>query len=193
MFKLLIMNNIIEEEKKYLVEILGKKLIDSDEINNSQKYSERGYRKLAKKYWPEEFKDKTQKHVHHIDFNHDNNVVSNLVVLTISEHRQIHWLFDPNYKQLCYKLSEANKGNNNPMFGKEGPNKGKKFSEETRKKLSDSHKGKKFSEETRKKMSESHKNISEETKQKLSKAIKGRTCPNKGKHWKLVNGKRVYY
>ena len=59
--------------------------------------------------------------------------------------------------------------------------KGKTHSEETRRKLSESHKGennpnfgKQFSEETRKKMSEAAKNMSDETKRKLSEANKGK-------------------
>jgi very-short-patch-repair endonuclease len=43
------------------------------------------------------------------------------------------------------------------MDRKIGPNKGKKFSEEWRKKLSESHKGKKISNQTREKMSKRHK------------------------------------
>lgn len=55
--------------------------------------------------------------------------------------------------------------------------KGEKFSEETRRKMSEARKGIVFSEEWKHKMSEAHKGIS----------------PNKDKHWKLVNGKRIYY
>ena len=55
--------------------------------------------------------------------------------------------------------------------------KGEKCSEETRRKMSEVRKGIVFSEEWKHKMSEAHKGIS----------------PNKGKHWKLVNGKRIYY
>lgn len=94
-------------------------------------------------------------------------------------------------------------------------NKGKHRSEETRKKLSESHKNHLVSEETRKKMSkrmrgnqynkrklhsEEHKkrisekmkghNVSEETRKKLSNSLKGKL---KGLHWKLVDGKRVWY
>lgn len=69
--------------------------------------------------------------------------------------------------------------------------KGKHFSEEHKKKLSESNKGKHHSAESRKKMSEAHKGKkrkphSEETKQKISAA-------NKGKHWKFIDGKMVYY
>ena len=70
------------------------------------------------------------------------------------------------------------------------------------KKMSGTFKGKHHSEETKKKMSEAHKgkpspnkgqpawnkgkHYSEETKRKLSEA-------KRGKHWKLVDGKRVWY
>ena len=53
--------------------------------------------------------------------------------------------------------------------------KGKKrapFTDETRRKMSESHKGKHFSEEHRRKMSEAKKNMSEETRRKLSEAAK---------------------
>ena len=89
------------------------------------------------------------------------------------------------------KLSEANKGN---IPG----NKGKHHSEEAKKKISEANKcrkawnkGKPMSEEQKKKLSEAHKEKkhnphSEETKQKISEAMK---C----KHWKLVDGKHIYY
>ena len=52
----------------------------------------------------------------------------------------------------------------------------------------------KHSEETKKKISESRKGqkLSEEAKKKLSERMKGNTY-NNGKHWKLVDGKRVWY
>lgn len=57
--------------------------------------------------------------------------------------------------------------------------KGKHLSEEHRKKLSESHKGKQFSEETKKKISESKKgrHFSEETRRKLSERLKGANNP----------------
>lgn len=89
------------------------------------------------------------------------------------------------------KLSEAHKGN--------------RPSEETRQKMSETRKGKKHSEEWAKKISEAHKGrkLSEEHRRKLSEAKKGKTpwnkgkkgsqqAWNKGKHWKLVDGKQVY-
>ena len=65
--------------------------------------------------------------------------------------------------------------------------------------MSESHKGKPgamkdkhHSEETKRKMSESHKGKpkSEEHKRKLSEAHKGQ---RKGMHWKLADGKRIWY
>jgi hypothetical protein len=91
------------------------------------------------------------------------------------------------------KLSEANRGRNNPMYGKSP-------SKETRKKQSEANKGRTFSDETRKKLSEVRKGktLSEETKIKLSKLMTGRKCSkkfrkkisdvNKGKKW-WNNGK----
>lgn len=129
------MEDIIEQEKKYLVEVLGKKLIDSDERDDRKL----GYKVLAKKYWPEEFKDEQIKHVHHIDFNHSNNVVSNLVVLTPSEHSSIHSMFDigymPSFSGLHHS-EETKKILSELRKGKRPWNKGKTLSEETRQKIS---------------------------------------------------------
>ena len=61
-------------------------------------------------------------------------------------------------------LSESHKGINHPNYGKHR-------SEETKRKISEAHKGKCLSEEHRKKLSESH----------------------KGKHYKIIDGKRVWY
>ncbi len=78
-------------------------------------------------------------------------------------------------------------------------NKGKSKSEETKRRMSEAlkgraptFKGKHHSEETKRRIAEANKGKlkgkpkSEETKRKLSTA-------HKGKHWKLVDGKRVWY
>ena len=69
--------------------------------------------------------------------------------------------------------------------GRVSPNKGKKFSEETKKKLSDAHKGKKFgphSEEWNSKIRQSliGKKLSAERRRKISESQKGRIPWNKG-------------
>jgi hypothetical protein len=61
-------------------------------------------------------------------------------------------------------------------------NLGKKFSDETRKKMSESNKGKIFSDESRKRMSIAQRNkppVTEETRRKLSESHKGCTVWNK--------------
>lgn len=88
-----------------------------------------------------------------------------------------------------YNIADGGEGGNGHS------NKGKKLSEEHRKKLSEAHKGKpgywegkRISEETKKKLLEYNKGkkLSEETKKKMSEYWKG-------KHWKLVDGKRIWY
>ena len=79
--------------------------------------------------------------------------------------------------------------------------KGKYASEETRKRLSEAHK-RQMSEAHKRQLSEAFKgrkntwfigkHHSEEAKKKISEAMKGKAPWNKGKHWKLVDGKRVY-
>jgi hypothetical protein len=73
-----------------------------------------------------------------------------------------------------------------------GPNKGKKLSEEQKKKLSEAHKGKKMSEECKEKLRQYNlthpekyekmrgRKMSEERKEKISKALKG-VANTKGK------------
>ena len=67
----------------------------------------------------------------------------------------------------------------------------------TRKKRSEAHKGITLSEEAKRKISEAHKGkpLSEEHKRKVSESSKGKppTKGNKNMHWKVENGKRIYY
>ena len=79
-------------------------------------------------------------------------------------------------------------------------NKCRMVTEETRKKMSESHKGKHLSENHRKKLSEANKgkstwnkgkSMTEETKQKLSEALKGHKGMA-GMTWKVIDGKRVW-
>lgn len=80
------------------------------------------------------------------------------------------------------KISESNKGKN----------KGKVLSPERRMQISESNRERVLSEETKRKISDSEKGriISDETKSKISQSKKGQ---HKGMHWKLVDGKRVWY
>ena len=73
--------------------------------------------------------------------------------------------------------------------------KGKKYSEETKKKIGEAQKGKKLSEETRKKISEASKGktYSEETRKKLSDAHKGKkfSAEHKKKLSEVKKGKHL--
>lgn len=70
-------------------------------------------------------------------------------------------------------------------------------SEATRRKLHDTNVGKLRSQLTKARISANSawkgKHLSKECKAKMSAAHVGKTSPNKGRHWKLVNGKRTYY
>ena len=81
-----------------------------------------------------------------------NRPASELIFLTKSEHRALH-------ASLKFK--------------------GCKLTEETKKKISDSHKGKIFTKETKRKMSEAHKGkiFTKETKRKISETLKGTQVP----------------
>ena len=72
--------------------------------------------------------------------------------------------------------------------------KGKKRSTEARRKMSESAKGKKMSEEARRKMSESHKGKqhSEDTKKKMSETHKGKNVWIRGRRW-YNNGKETKF
>lgn len=99
------------------------------------------------------------------------------------------------------KQSEKMKGRKGPTISEEGRKKlsqimkgnkrGKPHTQETKKKISDSHKRKKLTEEHKKKISKSHTGIkksppSQETKDKISKALKNRNHfppSQKGTKW----------
>lgn len=91
-----------------------------------------------------------------------------LIFLEHGEHMRLH---KANLSaDTLQKMSDAHKGDKNPMFGKHP-------SAESRQKMSDAHKG--------------HL-VSEETKQKMSEAKKGKPSHWKSKHWHLENCRRIY-
>ena len=70
-----------------------------------------------------------------------------LIFLTRSEHMSLHQKWNKRSAETRRKMSkpksvEHKKNISEAMKGKPGPNKGKKFSEETRNKMSEAHKGK---------------------------------------------------
>lgn len=74
-------------------------------------------------------------------------------------------------------MSELNKGENHPNYGKH-------LSEDHKRKLSDAHKGKHLSEFTKQKISEANKGkkLSKEARQKMSDSRKGKKNHFYGKH-----------
>lgn len=83
---------------------------------------------------------------------------------------------------------------NNPLTRKHASEvrRGRVLTAEWKLKMSEAHKGKTHSEETKRKISEAGKGrtFSEESKRKISEANKGL---HNGRHWKLVDGKRIWY
>lgn len=122
-----------------------------------------------------------------------NRPACELIFLTHAEHTSLHMLGKSMSEEHRRKISEAHKGKCHTEETKIKISETKKdkhynHTEETKRKISETKKGKHHTEETKRKMSEAHKVIcySEEYRRKLSEA-------HKGKHWKLINGKHVYY
>ena len=83
-------------------------------------------------------------HIHHIDFNHNNNDPSNLEALTPEEHGKKHERHIPNQTGKTWKWSEKSKD----RWSK--TRQGMEFSKEHINNLSKAHKGKPWSEARRK-------------------------------------------
>lgn len=97
-------------------------------------------------------------------------------------------------EETLQKMSENNKGENNPMYGTHHTKKSKK-------KMSENTKGKKYDEKTRQKVSKATKGKnnpmygrkhSEESKQKMSEAKKGKKLSKKTRQ-KMSIAKKVYW
>ena len=115
-----------------------------------------------------------------------NRPSSELIFLTIIEHQILHTKGKQGYWK-GKRLSEEHKKKLSEA------NKGKRLSEEHKKKIGEANKGKQLSEETRNKMSEAAKGkkFSDEHRRKLSESQKGKHIGNtasKGMHW-YNNGK----
>ena len=158
--------------------------------------------------------------LHHIDPSWRHNDVEryiqwnipDLIPMTTSEHTKLHWKLD--YEGRCNslkghghscseetknKISESLKGNIPWNKGLKGA---QIMSDETKMKISEANKdkvgelngfyGKQHSEEWKKTHSDTMKGFkhTDESKKLMSEKAKGR---HKGMHWKLVDGKRVWY
>ena len=104
--------------------------------------------------------------------------------------KMVKYASDETIEQLAKDYEEAMK---EAYEASSKANKGKKRSEETRNKIAESkkgntyRKGKHFSEEHKKNIGEARKGkLSSETRNKIAES-------KKGKHWKVIDGKRVWY
>ena len=83
-----------EKARDFVINTLHRRVIDSGEKYDTTN----GYYILAHKYLKEEFcRDNPRIEIHHLDGNHSNNTLSNIVVLTNHEHACVHHLFDETY------------------------------------------------------------------------------------------------
>lgn len=120
--------------------------------------------------------------IHHKNGDILNDHISNLQLLTKSEHSTFHKTRENLSQTTLLKMSKAMKGNQKHL--------GYKHSDDTKKKLSDFHRGTKLSEETKKKIGLKSKGnkynlgkkASEETKKKMSESRKGENHRMFGKH-----------
>ena len=114
-----------------------------------------------------------------------NRPACELIFLTKSEHMRLHHLGKPSWMKGKHFSEEARKKMSESKKGENNPLFGKHHSAETRKKMSEAQINKPKSAETRKKLSEARKgkHLSEETRKKLSEANKGKNYWTKGTHW----------
>ena len=130
-------------------------------------------------------------HCHHRLETHTSDGKRRPVDITMAELKALRMYYNRPASELIFLTTREHNAFNK---GRPGPNKGKRFSEEVRRKMSEAkkgkpsnNKGKKFSEEARRKMSESQKgkHLSEETRRKMSEANR---IKNIGRRW-YNNGK----
>lgn len=96
------------------------------------------------------------------------------------------------YEEAKIAFSNSQKGEKNFMYGKVGYNYGKRLSEETKKKISESHKGFKMSEETKQKISKAntgennpmyHRHHTKESRKIMSEKKIGKYDGENNPHW----------
>ena len=130
-------------------------------------------------------------HCHHRLETHTPDGVRRKVDISMEELKSSGMYYHRPSEELIFLTTREHNAFNK---GRPGPNKGKKFSEEARRKMAEAkkgkpspNKGKHLSEETRKKLSESHKGkpMSVETRRKMRAANR---IKNIGKRW-YNNGK----
>ena len=123
---------------------------------------------------------------HHRLETHNSDGERRFVEITREELKALDMYYDRPPEELIFLKENEHTTLHNK--GKPSELKGKALSEEHKIKISEANKGKHLSEEHKSKLSESLKRSTfiEEIKVRMSTL-------HKGKHWKLVDGKRVWY
>ena len=113
---------------------------------------------------------------HHRLETHTSDGERRLVDISIAELIALGMYYDRPPEELIFLTKAEHQRLHN--VGKSSPMKGKHHTEDTKRKMSESHKGKV---------------LSEEQKRKISEKLKGKPKNRQAKHWKLVDGRRVWY
>ena len=117
-------------------------------------------------------------------------------VFSRKELIQAGWYYNRRPEELIFIKKSEHNGNTRIHIEKrrdlEKPKHTKPHTKETRELISKKRKGHKLSEETKEKMSLSRIGhpVSDDTRKKLKESNKN---THKGQHWKVVDGKRVWY
>lgn len=128
------------------------------------------------------------------------NSKDNLVLLSYEDHVKVHKLaflcakgsvFKGKMAYAYHRLTKGQIVTNDCFKGELSHMYGKHHSEESKRKMSESHKGRTVTEETRRKLSESHKGKPHPCKMS-EENIKRNRYRCKNKTWKVINGKRVW-
>ena len=161
------------------------------------------FEKYCKNYQSIENYEKAKKdnfkgwHCHHRLETHSSDGERRLVDISHNELKALGMYYNRPASELIFltesEHSSFNKGKKRSDEAKKKmseANKGKHLSEEHKKKISEGNKGKKLSEETKKKISEANKGkqLSEETRKKMSESKKGKNIWIRGRRW-FNNGK----
>lgn len=162
----------MQEEKEMIYTKFGKLILNPNGYYQISSSKEGNFHKLLHRLvWEDWYGKLVPKgyDIHHINGDKTDNRIQNLQCVEHRTHMRFHNKNRTNSEETRRKISEANSGENHPMYGKN-------HTIESKKKMSKSHKGLIHSEETKRKISENSakiwegKTFSENHKKALSKS-----------------------
>jgi len=124
--------NTVQAQKEFIVNEFCINLIDSEERDDRIAFqyngkSTDGYRYLAMLNWPKLFEENPNLEVHHINGDHFDNRLCNLVPVTRKQHRKLHARFFDDYKNALKIFTESGnrvkKGKHSGFYGHNHTNK----------------------------------------------------------------------